>query len=93
MTNKNMRGGLFPNRKRDGKNDPDWRGDGMVCGVSIDIAAWERTTKKGSKMLSLSFSEPRERKPKDTEVAPEIPKDPPPAAGAVAEGELPNVPF
>jgi hypothetical protein len=33
----------------------------MVNGVVMEIAAWTKTTSKGTEMLSLKFSLPRER--------------------------------
>jgi hypothetical protein len=51
----------FPRNRIDPWMDPDWRGNCMVNGVVMEIAAWTKTTSKGTEMLSLKFSLPRER--------------------------------
>ena len=53
-------GALFPNRKQH-ERQPDWRGNAMINGTMVDIAAWVKTSSKGTEFLSLKFSEPRER--------------------------------
>ena len=53
-------GAIFQNRKQHDRQ-PDWRGNCMVNGVVMEIAAWTKTTSKGTEMLSLKFSLPRER--------------------------------
>jgi uncharacterized protein (DUF736 family) len=55
-------GSLFRNeRKQEGDRQPDYRGDAMVNGRKVEIAAWLKTSASGKKFLSLKFSEPRER--------------------------------
>jgi len=53
-------GALFPNRKQH-ERQPDWRGNAMINGRMVDIAAWVKTSSKGTEFLSLKFSEPREQ--------------------------------
>ncbi len=52
-----MKGVLFRNEdKREGKRDPDYRGNGEVNGVAIWIDAWINSSKDGkTKYMSLSF--------------------------------------
>lgn len=48
-------GSLFPNRKKEpGSKQPDWRGDALVNGVLMEVAAWSKESAKGS-FLSLSI--------------------------------------
>lgn len=55
-------GALFRNdKKQPGERTPDYRGDAMVNGVKVEIAAWVKESATGKKFLSLKFSEPRER--------------------------------
>ena len=55
-------GSLFRNEKKQaGERTPDYRGDAMVNGARVEIAAWVKESASGKKFLSLKFSEPRER--------------------------------
>ena len=55
-------GALFRNdKKQPGERTPDYRGDAMVNGVKVEIAAWVKESASGKKFLSLKFQEPRER--------------------------------
>lgn len=55
-------GSLFRNeKKQEGERTPDYRGDAMVNGKRVEIAAWVKEAASGKKFLSLKFSEPRER--------------------------------
>jgi uncharacterized protein (DUF736 family) len=55
-------GALFRNdKKQPGERTPDYRGDAMVNGVKVEIAAWIKESASGKKFMSLKFSEPRER--------------------------------
>lgn len=53
-------GAMFPNRKQN-LRQPDWRGNAMINGRMVDIAAWVKTSSRGTEFLSLKFSEPREQ--------------------------------
>jgi uncharacterized protein (DUF736 family) len=55
-------GALFRNdKKQPGERTPDYRGDAMVNGVKVEIAAWIKESASGKKYMSLKFQEPRER--------------------------------
>jgi uncharacterized protein (DUF736 family) len=56
----NDTGAIFPNRKQH-ERQPDWRGNAMVNGKMVDIAAWVKRSQKGTEFLSLKFSEPRDQ--------------------------------
>jgi hypothetical protein len=53
----NMRGVLFKNtEKRDGKRDPDYRGNVEIDRVQYWVDAWINSSKDGTKkFMSLSF--------------------------------------
>ena len=54
-------GSLFPNRKKEpGSKQPDFRGDALVNGVVVEVAAWSKNGAKGS-FLSLSIKPKQER--------------------------------
>lgn len=54
------RGFLMQNTKKH-ERSPDWTGKLDVEGKEYRIAVWERTTKKGDPLLSISISEPQEQ--------------------------------
>jgi uncharacterized protein (DUF736 family) len=63
------RGVLFPNRyKEDGDNKPDYTGNVDVQGEQWRLAAWENTSAKGNRYLSIAVSEPKDKESDDTEV-------------------------
>jgi hypothetical protein len=51
---------MFLNRKQH-ERQPDWRGNAMINGRMVDIAAWVKVSSRGTEFLSLKFSEPREQ--------------------------------
>jgi len=54
-------GALFKNeRKQEGTMQPDYTGNALVNGETVEIAAWIKTTSGGKKFMSLSFKPPRE---------------------------------
>lgn len=59
----NLRGVLFRNdQKRDGKQDPDYRGQCEISGTEYWISAWINTSKTdSSKYMALKF-QAKERK-------------------------------
>lgn len=71
-TPKDGHGSLFENDKGDNLARPDYKGDAMVNGVHMEIAAWVKDGKNG-KFLSLSFKPKGER-----QHAPEPAPEPPP---------------
>lgn len=61
--NRNNTGVLFTNAKKEKETHPDFKGNGNFEGVEFEISAWEKTSEKGTKYLSISFSKPYDRKP------------------------------
>lgn len=52
-------GALFKNeRKEDGSKQPDYTGNARINGAMVDISAWLKTSKGGTKYLSLAFKPP-----------------------------------
>jgi uncharacterized protein (DUF736 family) len=51
----NMRGVLFRNEDKESDKHPDYKGQGEVDRKPVWISAWIKTSKKGSKFMSLSF--------------------------------------
>lgn len=49
-------GALFRNDKKETENHPDYRGSLNVGGTDMWISAWLKTSKKGTKYMSLSVS-------------------------------------
>lgn len=47
---------LFKNDKKGNQNAPDWRGDGLLNGKKVKIAAWEKHGNKGL-FFSLKIEE------------------------------------
>lgn len=55
---KDNRGVLFANTNKSKPTQPDMTGQGTIKGVEQRISAWENTSPKGVKYLSLIFSDP-----------------------------------
>jgi hypothetical protein len=55
---KDNSGALFKNERKERDSHPDYRGNCVVNGVPMDMAAWIKTSAKGTKYMSFSFSEP-----------------------------------
>lgn len=52
-------GSLFVNTyKKEGSNQPDYRGTANVNGEEVEISGWKKETNDGKVFLSLSFQEP-----------------------------------
>lgn len=58
--NKDLTGALFKNEYKQKDSQPDATGTCRINGVDYKIAAWNRTTKNGTKMVSLAFTEANE---------------------------------
>ena len=50
-------GALFRNDKKASEKHPDYRGDINVGGKDFWVSAWVKTSKKGTKFMSLSVTE------------------------------------
>lgn len=50
-------GALFRNDKKASEKHPDYRGDINVDGKDFWVSAWVKTSKKGTKFMSLSVTE------------------------------------
>jgi len=50
-------GALFRNEKKASEKHPDYRGDINVDGKDFWVSAWVKTSKKGTKFMSLSVTE------------------------------------
>ena len=51
-------GAIFKNDNKKADNHPDYKGKVNVNGKEMEIALWMKTSAKGVKFLSASFSEP-----------------------------------
>lgn len=71
---KDNTGSLFRNEDKKAENHPDYKGQVLINGVSMWVAGWLKTTKDGSKFLSLSFQE-KTAKPQPVEKGPFKPED------------------
>jgi uncharacterized protein (DUF736 family) len=59
MFDNTNRGVLFKESKKSSERSPDWRGTLNVNGDELEIAAWVKTSKKGTEFLSLSVKPAR----------------------------------
>src|SRR5262245_40261570 len=50
-----LKGALFKNTDKEEGNHPDYKGSCEIGGVKHWISAWIKTSKSGSKYMSLSF--------------------------------------
>ena len=55
---KEGQGSLFKNEKQNDRQ-PDYKGTIVIGGTTYEVAAWERTSQRGSKFLSLQAQVPR----------------------------------
>ena len=63
-------GSLFKNsKKEEGSKQPDYRGDALVNGVLMEIAAWVKEGANGGRFFSLAIK-PREAREPREETAP-----------------------
>ena len=58
MEQKNNTGAIFKNDNKKADNHPDYKGKVNVNGKEMEIALWMKTSAKGVKFFSVSFSEP-----------------------------------
>jgi len=57
---KEGQGSMFQNEKQNDRQ-PDYKGSIVIEGKTYEIAAWARTSQRGTKYLSLQASLPREQ--------------------------------
>lgn len=48
-------GTLFNNDRKQKENQPDFKGEALINGVTYEVAGWNKVSKKGSSYLSLSY--------------------------------------
>ena len=58
MEQKNNTGAIFKNDNKKAENHPDYKGKVNVNGKEMEVALWLKTSAKGVKFMSASFSEP-----------------------------------
>ena len=51
-------GAIFKNDNKKADNHPDYKGKVNVNGKDMEVALWMKTSAKGVKFFSVSFSEP-----------------------------------
>ena len=63
MSERDNSGALFQNKDKKDKQ-PDYRGECVVNGKTLEIAGWKKQSKNGLPYLSLSFKEPYKKEEK-----------------------------
>ena len=58
METRNNTGAIFKNDNKKADNHPDYKGKVNVNGKEMEVALWLKTSAKGVKFFSVSFSEP-----------------------------------
>jgi uncharacterized protein (DUF736 family) len=58
METRNNTGAIFKNDNKKADNHPDYKGKVNVNGKDMEVALWLKTSAKGLKFFSASFSEP-----------------------------------
>jgi uncharacterized protein (DUF736 family) len=58
---KDNTGSLFKNSKKENEKQPDYTGTALVDGIPKRLAAWIKTSKKGTKYISISIKSDEER--------------------------------
>jgi len=58
METKMNTGAIFKNENKKAENHPDYKGKVNVNGKEMEVALWLKTSAKGLKFFSASFSEP-----------------------------------
>lgn len=57
--NKPGQGVMFPNDQQGNPSRPTWRGSVNINGKEYEISAWDKTSSRGNRYLSLDVREPR----------------------------------
>lgn len=74
---KEGQGTLFKNEKQNDRQ-PDYKGTILIGGTTYEIAAWEKTSQRGTTFLSLQASLPRENASRpQAPISPEQPRTAP----------------
>ncbi|MBQ0053681.1 MAG: DUF736 family protein [Bacteroidales bacterium] len=100
---KEGQGSLFKNEKQNDRQ-PDYKGTIVIAGKTYEVAAWERTSQRGTSYLSLQASEPRVRGEQGTSYgsgqyrsqgnnAAPAPVPPPPTEEFQSTDDLEDLPF
>ncbi len=58
MEQRNNTGAIFKNDNKKAENHPDYKGKVLVNNKEMEVALWLKTSAKGVKFFSASFSEP-----------------------------------
>jgi uncharacterized protein (DUF736 family) len=58
METRNNTGAIFKNDYKKAENHPDYKGKVLVNNKEMEVALWLKTSAKGVKFMSASFSEP-----------------------------------
>ena len=63
-------GAIFKNDNKKADNHPDYKGKVNVNGKEMEVALWLKTSAKGVKFMSASFSEPyiKTNEPQNTQI-------------------------
>lgn len=62
MEQKNNSGAIFRNVKKEKETQPDYKGMAVIDGKDKEIAAWVKTSQKGTQYLSIKISDSYEKK-------------------------------
>ena len=70
METRNNTGAIFKNDNKKADNHPDYKGKVNVNGKEMEVALWLKTSAKGVKFMSASFSEPyiKTNEPQNTQI-------------------------
>ena len=83
-------GSLFRNEKKNAPNQPDYEGNALVGGKTYRIAAWIKTSKNGTKYMSLAFNEPQVQQTAPSPAPRPVAPAPAPRPAPVQESLDPN---
>lgn len=77
MENKEGQGVLFINTQKQSEKSPDYSGSIKINGKDVKISGWIKTSKLGTKYISLAVNKPVSQKntPQNTIVDDDIPWD------------------
>lgn len=61
-----LRGVLFPNKRKRKDSQPDYTGSAEIQGVEYWISGWANRSKQGQKFLSIAFTEIEEQEERNS---------------------------